>query len=346
MRKKLTMIAAGLAAAFASIGGFGLAAQEAAPAAKSPAQTATPPMWRVADADSEFILLGTFHILPPSLKWRTESVERALATAETVYFEIDGAAPETQAVATRVTMLEGFNTNGAMLTGVLDAADAQKLRDITADLGLPIAGVDPMRPWYAFLTLSVQFIIDQGFAPGAGLDTVLLGESRALGKQLAFFETIEEQLALFTELPPETEMALLVLTLRDWDNQTAGFAMLFDAWRNGDVDAIDVMMNDAMRDQAPEVYTRLIVDRNKAWVETLAKAIDEGSGTALVAVGAGHLTSGADSVPAMLAAKGYEVSRYGNPGSYNAPANDNRPDDQESAELSTMDELLQSIADK
>ncbi len=323
MSKNIARSAAGIAAmiaAFAVIGGA--AAQETAPRAEPTVQYATPPMWRVADGDSEFVLLGTFHILPPNVDWRTDSLKAALAAADTVYFEVDSSAPETQSVATRVTMLEGFSQNGALLTTTLDETDALKLRDITRSLGLPITAIDPMRPWFAFLTLSVQFIVQQGFAPGAGLDTVLLAESHTLGKELAFFESIEEQLALFTDLPPETEKALLVLTLRDWENQTAAFALLYNAWRTGDVDAIDVMMNETMRDQAPEVYERLLVERNIAWVETLANALDDGSGTALVAVGAGHLTSGADSVPALLAAKGYEVSRYGDWTS--TPANDNK----------------------
>jgi len=321
MRSLTAIFAALIAPALAF---YGIAsAQGTAPEAEPVEQFATPPMWRVADADSEFFLLGTFHILPPGLNWRTDSLERALASAETVYFEVDSDAPETQSKAISVMMLEGFNPNGALLTDMLDEADAQKLRNITFSLGLPIAGINPMRPWNAFLNLSVQFVVQQGFTPGAGLDSVLLGETRTLGKELVFFESIEEQLALFTELPPETEMSLLVLTLRDWENQTAAFAPLYDAWRTGNVDVIDVMMNDAMRDQAPEVYARLIVDRNKAWVETLATALDEGSGAALVAVGAGHLTSGDDSVPALLAAKGYAVSRYGDWA--DAAANDNAP---------------------
>lgn len=338
MRKELTSQTARFAALLTAVSAFyGLAsAQETAPEAKPVEQFATPPMWRVADADSEFILLGTFHILPPGLNWRTESIEQALTAADSVYFEVDSDGPETQSKAISVMMLEGFNPNGALLTDMLDKADAQKLRDITISLGLPIAGINPMRPWNAFLNLSVQFVVQQGFTPGAGLDAVLLGETRTLGKELVFFESIEEQLALFTELPPETEMSLLVLTLRDWENQTAAFAPLYDAWRTGNVDVIDVMMNDAMRDQAPEVYARLIVDRNKAWVETMATALDEGSGTALVAVGAGHLTSGDESVPALLAAKGYEVSRYGDWAG--AAANDNMP-----AESPAIEELLKTI---
>ncbi len=320
MRKQASWAATTAATAMAFFGAALAQAPQTAPTAER-ATTATPPMWRVADADSEFILLGTFHILPPDLDWRTDALKAAFANAETVYFELEADAPDTQSKAVAVMMTQGFNPTGVFLTDMLNAADAQKLREIVADIGLPIAGVDPMRPWNAFLTLSVQFIVKQGFEPGAGLDTVLLSESRALGKELVFFETLEEQLAFFTGLSPEVEMELLEITLRDWDNQTASFRALFEAWRTGDDDAIDTLMNAEMRDLAPEVYERLIVARNQAWAETLESALNDGDGKALVAVGAGHLVGDEYSVPALLAAKGFVVSRYG------VAANDNAAPD-------------------
>ena len=293
-------------------------AKAAEPALETGAKAGAPAMWRVADADSEFILFGTFHFLKPGLDWRTEEFNAAFKKADSVYFEVEADAPDAQSKAVGIVMTQGFNLQGQLLTNMLEPADAAKLRDVARSLNLPIASIDPMRPWNAFLTLSVQFIASQGFEPGAGADSVLLAESRALGKELVFFETLEEQLALFTDLDASTERDLLVITLRDWDNQQAAFDDLFNAWFTGDVDFIDAQMNDAMRDQAPIVHERILVARNKAWAETLDAALKNGSGSALVAVGAGHLVGDGTSVPDLLAAKGYEVSRYG-------AANDNTP---------------------
>ena len=307
--------AAALAAATFSGAAAFAQAQEAPPAATSAASA--PAMWRIADEDSEFYLFGTFHFLKPNLAWRSAAMEDAFAKADTIYFEVEADAPNTQAIAVNTVMTKGFNPAGRLLTDMLDAPDAQTLREVTSALGLPLAGIDPMRPWNAFLTLSVQFITSKGFEPGAGADSVLLAEARALGKDLKFFETLEEQLALFTELDPETEKNLLVVTLRDWDQQDAAFDALFTAWRTGDEQFLDIQMNDVMREQAPEVHQRIMVDRNIAWAQTLDAALSGGAGTAFIAVGAGHLVGDESSVPALLAEKGYEVSRYG------APANDN-----------------------
>lgn len=273
--------------------------------------TATPAMWRVRDADSEYILVGTFHILPPALNWRTAPLDEAFKNADVTYFEVDANAPDAAAKTLNTVMSQGFIEPGASLAAMLDPTDAEKLRSIVRELKLPFAAVDTMRPWNAFLSLSVQFIINQGFEPGNGVDSVLLKEAKTVGKDVRYFETIEEQLSFFTGLEPKVEKDLLVITIRDWDKQAGAFDELFNAWAAGDMEFVDVQMNQDMREQAPEVYNRLIVERNAAWAEELDAAMKNETGKGLVAVGAAHLAGEEFSVPALLAAKGYEVSRYG-----------------------------------
>lgn len=272
-------------------------------------EIAAPPIWRVSDADSEIWLLGSFHILPPGFAWRSEDVETALEAANIMWFEAEVDAPSTKQKTLQVLMTEGFNQGGKTLTGLLDPADAERLTAIAASLGLPMRAVDPMRPWQAFLTLSVQFIVNRGFDPSSGVETALLAEARTRGRDLRFFETVEQQLGFFTALSPDAEKDLLVTTLREWDQQTSDFDDLFNAWASGDVAAIDEMMNASLRQSAPEVYEALVSRRNAQWADQIAGEM-AGAGKELVVVGAGHL-AGADSVPALLAKKGFTVERLG-----------------------------------
>ncbi len=308
--KRIWVAAAAALAAMTTTGGA--AADETA---------ATPAMWRAADADTEIFLLGTFHILPKGVQWRTDAFETAFEKSGIVYFEAETDAPDSQSKTLSVLMTEGFNANGRLLSDMLDADDTALLRSIVASLGLPYEGVDPMRPWNAFLTLSVQFIIQQGFDPGAGVDSTLLAEARTKGKAIRFFETIEEQLALFTGLSPRTEKELLVLTLRDWENQAESFDDLFAAWRDGDAGGLDALMNEIMRDQAPEVFERLLVARNKAWADEVERVMKTDDGAVFIAVGAAHLV-GDRSVQAVLAERGIAFSPYGDT---SAATNDNEP---------------------
>ena len=49
---------------------------------------AMPPVWIVRDADSEMILFGSVHVLPPGLTWRPEILNKALPRADDIWFEI------------------------------------------------------------------------------------------------------------------------------------------------------------------------------------------------------------------------------------------------------------------
>ena len=270
---------------------------------------ASPPMWRLVDEDSEIWLLGTFHILPPGLDWRSDPLAKAIDAADTIYFEAEVDTPDAQQKTIQTLMTEGFLPKEKTLSSLLEEAEAQKLQKIAGQIGLPFAAIDTMRPWQAFLTTTVQYIVSKGFDPGSGVETILLKEARLRDRNLQFFETVEEQLSLFTSLKPEVELALLKLTLEDWDKQDEQFSALFTAWRNGDAEEIDTLMNETMREQSPEVYEALIVRRNEAWAGRI-KDVMAGEGRVLIAVGAGHLV-GDNSVPALLNAQGFEVTRYG-----------------------------------
>ena len=62
-----------------------------------------------------------------------------------------------------------------------------------------------------------------------------------------------------------------------------------------------------MRAERPVLYEVLLKRRNQAWASALEERM-QGSGVDLVNVGALHLV-GADGLPALLAARGFEVTR-------------------------------------
>lgn len=311
-------------------------------AAETTEESATPPMWRVTDADSEIFLLGTFHILPKGFQWRSKAVNEALEKAGTIWFEAEVDTPAAKQKTLQILMTQGFNDGGETLSKMLDPADAAHLRSIVQSIGLPFKAVDPMRPWQAFLAVSVQFVVSKGFDPNSGVETALLNEARTRGRTLKFFETVEQQLGLFTNLPPQAEKDLLVTTIREWEEQANDFGELFHAWAHGDTKAIDAMMNESLRDSAPEVFDVLVTRRNIAWANQIAEEM-AGSGTELVAVGAGHLV-GEGSVPALLRAKGFNVERIVESNEDPAPpppaANDNAP---EKASDDAIGDLLQGL---
>lgn len=286
-------------------------------------ERADPPMWRVTDADSEIYFVGTFHALPRDIDWRSDALARAADMAQTVVFEAEVDTPAAQKRAQEIISRYGRNRQGVSLSSILGPDYATQFAAAARGLGIDPALLEPARPWHAFLALSIKFLMNEGFDPGAGLEQVMLTEARVRGRNLRFFETVDQQLNLFASMPADQEKALLVTTLREWDNQADDVRAMLAAWRGGDLDTIDRLMNGAMRDEAPGVYDRLIVRRNAAWADKTEQLLD-GAGTVLIAVGAAHL-AGADSLPAMLAARGRAVERWPAPAQERSAGGSDRP---------------------
>ena len=78
-------------------------------------------------------------------------------------------------------------------------------------------------------------------------------------------------------------------------------------WATGDVDALETLLNESMRVEAPEAYEVLIVQRNANWISQIAEIMD-GEGTVFIAVGAAHLP-GEDGVIHLLRNEGFTVTR-------------------------------------
>ena len=73
--------------------------------APPPAQ-AQPAVWIVRDHDSEMLLFGSIHLLPPGLDWRPAALDAALAKADDLWFELP-VDPATEQEAARLAMRLG-----------------------------------------------------------------------------------------------------------------------------------------------------------------------------------------------------------------------------------------------
>nr|QQZ50594.1 TraB/GumN family protein [Phenylobacterium glaciei] len=58
---------------------------------------AKPPVWIVRDADSEVLIFGSVHVLPPGRDWRPTKLDLALTAADDLWFELPmGQATEAE----------------------------------------------------------------------------------------------------------------------------------------------------------------------------------------------------------------------------------------------------------
>jgi hypothetical protein len=97
---------------------------------------------------------------------------------------------------------------------------------------------------------------------------------------------------------------MLRQTLKQLDLLDQSVDRIVQSWSTGDVDSLEGLLLASMREY-PEVYQKLLVDRNRRWLPKIERIIQQGERTMIV-VGAAHLV-GKDGLISLLRARGYKV---------------------------------------
>jgi hypothetical protein len=276
----------------------------AAPAIRAipPAEGQGPALWVIRDADSTLYLFGTVHLLRPTTAWGAERIDAAFDSADKVILEISN--PDDQAALLPLIQQHALSP-ATPLSSLLTAEEISALDTAAKTMGLNAAQMDPFRPWFAALTLSVAPLAKAGYDPASGVELILKARAEAAGKPISGFETVDEQIRILAGFPEADQLAFLRSTLEDFETATTDLDKLVEAWAAGDVEAIESLGVQPMRESSEELYQALLVRRNTNWADQIQTLL-AGSGTAFIAVGAAHL-AGDDSVQEILERRGVDV---------------------------------------
>jgi uncharacterized protein YbaP (TraB family) len=270
------------------------------------AALAAPPVWEVKSPTATVYLFGTIHAMTPGANWRSPALDDAYAKSQVVWFETDVAARSNPVVVLGLVQRYGLDPQHP-LSGKLDAAHLAALKAALAADNLPVAGLDRLRPWAASLLMLAAPMVRSGFDPKAGADMQLSAAAVADHKTVRAFETLDQQIRFFADLPPDAEVQLLDQAI-DENGQTGEQVKAMEtAWLDGDLDRLGPFLIGDMQTRYAALYATLILNRNRAWADTLAVELG-GHSTELVNVGALHMV-GADGLPALLKARGFVVRR-------------------------------------
>lgn len=270
-------------------------------------EAAGPAMWRVTDADSEIYLFGTFHLLPASLAWTTPALDAAMKKTPITMTEADTDSPEAQQKLAALVQELGLNPPGVTLSSQLGPERAKQFALVSDRFGVPMASLEPMKPWLALISLAVGIMQSHGYSGEAGAEETILKNAGAQNDKIAHLETAEFQIRALAGLSNEEWLADFERGIAQMADFEGFSGRTLDAWRTGDLDAIEEEMIGPMKNTAPVAYKALIVDRNANWVGQIEKMM-AGSDDYFIAAGAGHFI-GEDGVVEMLKAKGYAVER-------------------------------------
>ena len=269
------------------------------------AAQAAPALWEVRDKDSVVYLFGSMHVLAPNVRWRTRAFDHAYAAADRVWFETRADVGPDRIKA--LVDLYGVDPDRS-LTEKLSPTALATLRPVLDRDGVPLEQVERLRPWAAAMMLSVAPMSQKGARVESGVDVATTQRARMAEKPIETFETIEQQLRIFADLPEPVELAYLDDVAREQLSPPRDGVVLERAWLKGDMNRLGAVLVDHMRTERPELYQALLLRRNLAWADRLDAVMRQGQGTDLVVVGALHM-AGNQGLPALMRARGYAVRR-------------------------------------
>ena len=273
----------------------------------APAAVAQPALWTVRAPHATLILFGSVHLLPPGLDWEPPALAQALSAADELWFElpIDAA---TAATAQKLALEKGMAPKGGNLFHGLKARDAERLRAISASVGVPPTMLASMRPWLAEVTLSLAQDSQAGGAASEGVDQQISDRAPVAIRRRAF-ETASQQIDFLAAAPLGDQISSLNETIGEISDDPDIYHRVVNAWLAGDVATLEKEALQPLAKASPRMYRRLITDRNHRWAEVLATRL-KGEGAIVVVVGTAHLL-GPEGVPALLRDRGFEVEGPG-----------------------------------
>ncbi len=293
-------------------------ATSAARALAAPVATATVAeaqralLWKVSDGDNHLYLLGSFHVLKPQDYPLPVAIDAAFADAERVAFEVSPEEMRSPDLPMKM-LAAGTIDHGTPLSERLRPATYRKLQAYCAkrcaQSGLAMEQLVRFEPWMVSLMVSLVEARRLGYESGKGLDQNLIDRTLAAKKASMGLETAEQQITVLDGMSAKEQEQSLLEALDDVDGMQGRMEELHSDWRRGDADALERLMNSELKESYPQLYQRINVARNDAWVPKLRKLLDTpGTDDTLVIVGAMHLL-GPDGLVAKMHASGYRVER-------------------------------------
>jgi hypothetical protein len=260
-------------------------------------------LWRITRDGRTSHLYGTIHVGKLDWAFPGPKVRAALDTSQTLALELDPLDP---AVQTDLRRADG----GAK--PVVPPALAERLARQRDRACLPAQALAAMHPILQAMTVMLVDAARDDLHIAYGLEFALAGFARQRAIPVVSLETPQRQLdALIPKDAVQAERAL-ASTLEQLDDGTARRVLkrLADAWERGDLATVEGYERwcDCIRSEDDRAALTTLNDgRNPELADKIAALHADGK-RVFAAVGALHMT-GAQALPALMAARGFRVER-------------------------------------
>jgi uncharacterized protein YbaP (TraB family) len=262
-------------------------------------------LWKVSEGDKSIFLLGSIHYLRKENYPLNQAILDAFDASDRLVLEIDLQNTPAGA-AQRLTLEKAVYRDGSNLAQNVSQETYQLASKRAAELGIDMQVVQPMKPWFVAITMLAVKLQRMGLDPKLGVDHHLAERAKRDGKPTSGLETLEFQLGIFDQLSKREQELMLRETAGELERIDKNVKDIVESWLKGDGERLAALLLAGMR-QYPELQQKLVIERNRRWLDQIAKLVDQGN-NAMVVVGAAHLV-GQEGIVDMLKARGFSVEQ-------------------------------------
>jgi len=265
-----------------------------------------PSFWKAKGENNTVWLFGSVHVLTENHYPLADKVEAAYDESAYLVVETDiiNVDPEVQQ---QLMVNAGLLPEGTSLKDIMGEDRFERARQMAAENGYSLEQMAMLRPWLIALVLTVNEFEKLGYTAEHGVESYFLQRAKEDRKSIVELETLQYQISLFDDLDEETQIEFLMQTLEEIQTMEAQIEELIAAWESGSLEDLEQSLLDDFEDY-PDVYKRIVTDRNHNWMDDLTRFLDQGEQDYFVAVGALHMV-GEEGLINLLREAGYTVER-------------------------------------
>jgi uncharacterized protein len=251
---------------------------------------------------SQIYLLGG--AAPRDRSWFTSKIERAIKECTTLWQE---DPPKPNAFNRELNIELSRRSGGTLFDDLTDAEEARVLK-AAKTLDIPLDSLRIMKPWGAGAVIAFVSYNRPNAAPPADnaqlfLQNIALDRGIPVKSEMAEWD---DWVRFYAAFPQKAAVQYMLYQIDLSELPPDAVARWSDRWLKGDESAWE-RFNQQWREQYPDLYEVLEVQRNEKWVDRIVDMIASG-GTHLINVGVQH-TVGPNSIQALAARRGVNFRR-------------------------------------
>jgi uncharacterized protein len=262
-------------------------------------------VWKAQKDKSIIYLGGTCHILREADFPLPPEFEKAYLASDVLVFETDLSKFQDPSMQQKL-LAKAMYADGSTIDQHLSAQAFGELSKYCEANSIPLQTFMQFKPAMLVTMLTILELSKMGVSQ-QGVDHFYYERGHKDKKPIVGLETVEEQIEYIVTMADGNENQFVSYSIKDMENIKDKFPELATAWRKGDTGKLDELMITELKTRQPQIYKKLVTDRNKNWLPTI-ESYRKTPKTRFVLVGVGHLV-GPDGILESLKRKGYRVNK-------------------------------------